>query len=134
MKVNKTWLLRGLWVVIAIFSLVFFIISVIPKKKPEEKPYTSITDEKLDVVVLNGTKRNKLAYTVSQYLKSKGIDVIYYGNADSIYSHTLIIDRRDSINLSYAKRVARFIKGKIMYMPDPDNIAPVFIILGNDYK
>ncbi|MEO0138903.1 MAG: LytR C-terminal domain-containing protein [candidate division WOR-3 bacterium] len=133
MKVDKTFLLRGLWVVIAALTLLFFIISVIPKNK-KEKPYTSITDEKLDVVVLNGTKMDKLAYTVSQYLKGKGVDVIYYGNADSIYSHTLIIDRRDSINLSYAKRVARFIKGKIMYMPDPDNIAPVFVILGNDYK
>jgi hypothetical protein len=105
---------------------------MIPKKKENSK--TSITDEKLDVVVLNGTKREKLAYSVSLYLRSKGIDVLYYGNADSIYAQTLIIDRRDSLNLSYAKRVARFIKGKILYVSDPDNIAPVFVILGNDYK
>lgn len=134
MKVNSIWFLRGLWIAITVTVLVFFIVSVIPKKKTQEKPHKSITDERLDVVILNGTNKNKLAYTVSQYLKSKGIDVIYYGNADSVYSHTLIIDRRDSINLSYAKRVARFIKGKIIYMPDPDKIAPVFIILGNDYK
>jgi hypothetical protein len=105
---------------------------MIPKKKGNSK--TSITDERLDVVVLNGTKREKLAYSVSLYLRSKGIDVLYYGNADSIYAQTLIIDRRDSLNLSYAKRVARFIKGKILYIPDPDNIASVFVILGNDYK
>jgi hypothetical protein len=105
---------------------------MIPKKKENSK--TSITDEKLDVVVLNGTKREKLAYSVSLYLRSKGIDVLYYGNADSIYAQTLIIDRRDSLNLSYAKRVARFIKGKILYVPEPDNIAPVIVILGNDYK
>jgi hypothetical protein len=105
---------------------------MIPKKKENSK--TSITDEKLDVVVLNGTKREKLAYSVSLYLRSKGIDVLYYGNADSIFAQTLIIDRRDSLNLSYAKRVARFIKGKILYVSDPDNIAPVFVILGNDYK
>lgn len=105
---------------------------MLPKKK--ESPQRSITDDKLDVVVLNGTKREKLAYTVSLYLRSKGIDVLYYGNADSIHAQTLIIDRRDSVNFSYAKKVARFIKGKVLYIPDPDNVAPVFVIIGNDYR
>ncbi len=111
------------------WTLVF---PILPKRN--KNPQRSITDEKLDVIVLNGTRREKLAYSVSMYLRSKGIDVLYYGNADSIYGQTLIIDRRDSINLSYAKKVAKFIKGKILYMEDPDKIAPVFVILGNDYK
>ncbi len=119
--------------VVGVVLVLMLVIPLIPKKKPPN-PSESITDKKLDVVVLNGTKRNRLAYTVSKYLKSKGIDVIYYGNADSIYSHTLIIDRRDSINFRYAKRVAKYIKGKVMYLPDPDRISSVFIILGNDYK
>ncbi|MFZ8826027.1 MAG: LytR C-terminal domain-containing protein [Candidatus Caldipriscus sp.] len=129
---SKILIFRILWVFSGLFLIWTLVFPMIPKKKENSK--TSITDEKLDVVVLNGTKREKLAYSVSLYLRSKGIDVLYYGNADSIYAQTLIIDRRDSLNLSYAKRVARFIKGKILYIPDPDNIAPVFVILGNDYK
>ncbi len=129
----KEWALRAVWVFVGLVLVIFIILNFIPKRKPV-KPYESITDKKLDVVVLNGTKRNKLAYTVSKYLISKGIDVIYYGNADSIYATTLIIDRRDSVGHSYARKVAKYIKGKILYMPDPDGIASVFIILGNDYR
>jgi hypothetical protein len=94
----------------------------------------SITDERLDVIVLNGTKRNRLAYSVSWYLRKKGIDVLYYGNADTLYAQTLIIDRRDSLNLSNAKKVARYVKGKLLYLKDTDNIASVYVILGQDYR
>lgn len=129
----KEWILRAVWVLIGLVLVIFTVLNFIPKRKAP-KPYESITDKKLDVVVLNGTNRDKLAYAVSKYLISKGIDVIYYGNADSTYATTLIIDRRDSVGYSYARKVAKYIKGKILYMPDPDGIASVFIILGKDYK
>ncbi len=110
-------------------------LTVIPYVVPKGgKGKRSITDERLDVIVLNGTKRNRLAYSVTWYLRKKGIDVLYYGNADTIYAQTLIIDRRDSISLSNAKKVARYIKGKLLYLPDTDNLASVYVILGLDYR
>jgi len=113
---------------------VFLAITVAPFVFRGKSSGESITDQRLDVIVLNGTRRNRLAYSVTRYLRSKGIDVLYYGNADTLYAQTLIIDRRDSVNLTNAKKVARYVKGKIIYMPDTDNIASVYIILGNDYR
>ncbi len=114
---------------------VFLALTVIPYAVSiGKRKRTSVTDERLDVIVLNGTKRNRLAYSVSQYLRNRGIDVLYYGNADTLYAQTLIIDRRDSVSLSNAKKVARYVKGKLMYVPDTDNLASVYVILGSDYR
>jgi len=114
-----------------LFATITVLPYVVDFGKKEQK---SVTDERLDVIVLNGTRRNRLAYSVSWYLRKKGIDVLYYGNADTMYAQTLIIDRKDSVNLSNAKRVARYVKGKLVYLPDTDNIASVYVILGRDYK
>lgn len=125
-------MLRVVWIGL---MFVFLALTVLPYViRPGGKKHTSITDERLDVIVLNGTKRNRLAYSVSQYLRNKGIDVLYYGNADTLYAQTLIIDRKDSVSLSNAKKVARYIKGKLMYVPDTDNLASVYVILGSDYR
>ncbi|NPA80111.1 MAG: LytR C-terminal domain-containing protein [Thermotogae bacterium] len=124
-------MLRLMWVSL---MFVFLAITVAPFVFRGKSSGESITDQRLDVIVLNGTRRNRLAYSVTRYLRSKGIDVLYYGNADTLYAQTLIIDRRDSVNLTNAKKVARYVKGKIIYMPDTDNIASVYIILGNDYR
>jgi len=124
--------LRALWIgLILLFATITVLPYVVDFGKKEQK---SVTDERLDVIVLNGTRRNRLAYSVSWYLRKKGIDVLYYGNADTMYAQTLIIDRKDSVNLSNAKRVARYVKGKLVYLPDTDNIASVYVILGRDYK
>ena len=125
-------MLRALWIgLILVFGAITVLPYVVNFGKNEKK---SVTDERMDVIVLNGTRRNRLAYSVSWYLRKKGIDVLYYGNADTIYAQTLIIDRKDSVNLSNAKKVARYVKGKIVYLPDTDNIASVYVILGRDHK
>ena len=125
-------MLRVVWIGL---MFVFLALTVLPYViRSGGKKHTSITDERLDVIVLNGTKRNRLAYSVSQYLRNKGIDVLYYGNADTLYAQTLIIDRKDSVSLSNARKVARYIRGKLMYVPDTDNLASVYVILGSDYR
>lgn len=113
---------------------VFLALTVLPYVVHRRERGESVTDERLDVIVLNGTRRSRLAYSVSQYLRNKGIDVLYYGNADTLYAQTLIIDRKDSVSLSNAKKVARYVKGKLMYVPDTDNLASVYVILGKDYR
>jgi len=123
--------LRILW---GVLITVFLGLLVVPILWPRTKRGESVTDTRLDVIVLNGARKNRLAYSVSQYLRTKGIDVLYYGNADTLYAQTLIIDRKDSVGLSNAKKVARYIKGKVTYMPDTDNLASVYIILGTDYR
>ncbi len=124
-------MLRFFW--IGLIS-VFLLAAVVPLLWPSKNGKKSVTDERLDVIVLNGTKRHRLAYNVSQYLRSKGIDVLHYGNADTTYAQTFIIDRKDSVSLSNAKKVAKYVKGKLIYVPDTDNLATVYIILGQDYR
>jgi len=85
------------------------------------------------VEVLNGTSRQGLAFRVSEYLRKRGFDVLYYGNADSSLQKTVIFDRTDR-DCGNARIIKKYLKcGIIAYEPHPAKIVDVSVILGYDF-
>lgn len=83
------------------------------------------------VEVLNGTTQPGLARTATRQLRSHGIDVTAYGNADSTARTTLLVRRGDERR---ARLVARALGvGQIREQPDSSRRLDVTVILGEDF-
>jgi uncharacterized membrane protein len=86
--------------------------------------------------VLNGTKEAKLAQRVTDYLRSRGFDVVEMGNYKvSSVETTLVLDRTG--NIEAAREVAEALgvpETNIRTSIDKDLFLDVSIILGNDFK
>lgn len=93
----------------------------------------------LEVEVLNGCGVYGLAGRFTDFLRSKGFDVVNSDNADNFdYPATLIIQRSERVESSY--RMAELFnipKGdtaRILVRPDLSLATDVTVILGKDYK
>ncbi len=85
------------------------------------------------VEVLNGTARQGLARVATRALRSEGLDVVYFGNADSLIDSTRVIVRRG--NRSAANRVARLLQvRRVISEIDTLRRVDVTVILGKDYR
>lgn len=94
-------------------------------------PVPGVRDS-LDVEVLNGTRRSGLAVDVGRLLRSRGIDVVWLGNADTPSDRTRVIARRGSIDA--ARRVARALEqGQPELVPDSLRYVDVTVIIGADF-
>jgi len=85
------------------------------------------------VEVLNGSARPGLARTVTRVLREGGLDVVFFGTADSspIDSTRLLVRRGDS---TAARRAARLLgTGKILWAPDTLRRVDLTVIIGGDY-
>lgn len=84
------------------------------------------------VEVMNGTDHRGLARTAARQLRSHGIDVVYYDNADSTAETLLLVRRGDERR---ARVVARALGvGKIRLEPDSTRLVDVTVVLGEDYR
>ena len=81
---------------------------------------------------MNGTNRRGLARTAARLLRSHGIDVVSYDNADSTAETLLLVRRGDERR---ARVVARALGvGKIRLEPDTTRLVDVTVVLGEDFR
>jgi hypothetical protein len=87
------------------------------------------------VRVLNGSVANGIAGTTQQYLISQGVNVTDVGNADQIYSRSVIVVYTDKL---YTMRYLANLfgvnsSGQIAIKYDPTSPVDVALIIGNDW-
>lgn len=88
-------------------------------------------DNRIVVEVLNGTGRQGLARTVTRLLRQQGLDVVFFGSADSTDS-TQVVARRG--NSGAAEAVAKALgAGRVVEDIDTLRRVDVSVILGRDY-
>ena len=79
-----------------------------PPPKPAEHAYPIPSFEnRITVEVLNGTKRAGVARAATRMLRHRGIDVVFFGNAEAAADSTRIVVRRE-IRGAAAKCSARW--------------------------
>lgn len=84
------------------------------------------------VEVLNGTDVNGLARAVTLELREQGIDVVFYGTADSVVGDTtLIVVRGADTKAGDVVRDALGV-GRVLVDPDPRLLLDVSVFLGRD--
>ena len=102
----------------------------IQRVTPEER------ERLIKVEVLNGCGVSGAANVLTDYLRKRDVDVVYFGNFESWdISETLVIDRRDN-DLKYAKVIGDIIgvKEKRMFPQiSPERQLDVTIIIGKNY-
>jgi hypothetical protein len=89
-------------------------------------------DARFRVEVLNGSGRHGVASKVAEYLRDRGLDVVYVGNADSFeHERTLIIDR---VGCPERATTVAGILGYGMVQSEADSLrlVEVTVILGAD--
>ena len=83
--------------------------------------------------MLNGTRRQGAARTATRMLRSRGLDVVFLGNADSLEDSTRVIVRRgDSTQARYV--AAALGAGKVVVQTDTFRRVDVSVILGEDFR
>jgi hypothetical protein len=85
------------------------------------------------VEVLNGTRRPGFARVATRALREQGIDVVFYGNAESPVESTRVIVRRG--DPGQGKDVADALgAGRVVIQPDTLRRVDVTVLLGDDYR
>jgi LytR cell envelope-related transcriptional attenuator len=88
---------------------------------------------RVQVEVLNGTRRQGAARTATRMLRRHGLDVVFLGNADSLADSTRVIVRRG--NPDRARYVAAALgAGKVVVETDTFRRVDVSVILGEDFR
>lgn len=95
----------------------------------------TFAEDRIDLEVLNGIGISGLASQFTDYLRSRGYDVIRFTNAQrSDYPRTLVINRGTDFN--QAQQVAQSLglePSAVENMPDPSLQLDVTVVLGQDY-
>jgi hypothetical protein len=90
----------------------------------------------IQVEVLNGCGEGGIAIQFTDFLRSKGFDVVRMGNYDSYHvPKTMVIERRGI--RENGLKVARALgcdDGRILLEIEPDSPLDVRVILGSDYR
>lgn len=84
------------------------------------------------VEVLNGTRRAGAARGATRMLRRRGLDVIFFGNAEEKVDSTRVIVRRGDPGQGREVRVALG-TGRILVEPDSLRRVDVTVILGPDF-
>lgn len=103
---------------------------------PKENESSVVTGRIIQVCVLNGTQIDGLAREVSNYLRTKNLDVLYQGN----YSYrnlknTFIIDHTGDKTI--VKRIIRIIgisPDQVVQEIQENSLTDITIVLGEDYR
>ena len=90
-------------------------------------------DHHIVAEVLNGSGQAGLARLGTRRLRRMGVDVVYFGNADSAVDSTRIVVRRGDPAVAEQVRQALG-AGRVASMPDPLRRVDVSVILGPDYR
>lgn len=88
---------------------------------------------KIKIEVLNGCGVDDLARDTSRFLRKKGFDVIYFGNAAERQNKTVVVDKL-SLEVKWGRIVGRALGVKtISSNIDSTRLVHTVIILGMDY-
>ena len=90
-------------------------------------------DGRVTVEVLNGTGRAGVARAATRMLRRRGLDVVFYGNADAAVESTQVLVRRGDSTAGRAVRLALG-AGRIVEEADTFRRVDVSVILGPDFK
>ena len=105
-----------------------------PPPAPRAHAYPIPSPERrVTVEVLNGTKRAGVARAATRMLRRKGMDVVFYGNAEAAAESTRVIVRRGDPGA--ARNVRQAIgTGRVVVEPDTLRRVDVSVILGLDFR
>jgi hypothetical protein len=82
---------------------------------------------------LNGTRRPGFARVATRVLREQGIDVVFFGNAESLVAATRVVVRRG--DPGQGKAVADALgAGRVLIQPDTLRRVDVSVLLGDDYR
>jgi hypothetical protein len=85
------------------------------------------------VEVLNGTRRAGVARAATRMLRRRGLDVVFYGNADRATDSTKVIVRRGDPGRAQEVRQALG-AGRVVVEPDSLRRVDISVILGPDFR
>jgi alpha-D-ribose 1-methylphosphonate 5-triphosphate synthase subunit PhnH len=85
------------------------------------------------VEVLNGTRQAGVARAATRMLRRRGLDVVFFGNADQPADSTRVIVRRGDLERGRQVRLALG-AGQIVVQPDTLRRVDVSVILGADFR
>jgi hypothetical protein len=85
------------------------------------------------VEVLNGTRRAGVARAATRMLRRRGLDVVFYGNADRATDSTQVIVRRGDPGRAQEVRQALG-AGRVVVEPDSLRRVDISVILGPDFR
>jgi len=88
---------------------------------------------RITVEVLNGTTRPGLARAATRRLRRNGLDVVYFGNADTAADSTRVIVRRGDPARARAVHQALGL-GRVVVESDTLRRVDVSVVLGRDYR
>ncbi|HUQ15169.1 MAG TPA: LytR C-terminal domain-containing protein [Gemmatimonadales bacterium] len=103
-----------------------------PEPRAQAFPIPS-PEHRVTVEVLNGTKRPGVARAATRMLRRRGLDVVYFGNADEAVDSTRVIVRRGDPGRGRDVRLALG-AGRILVEPDTLRRVDVSVILGADFR
>lgn len=120
--------------VLVAFAAVAFLIRAGSGGAPSDHLYpVPEGEDRIEVEVLNATGRAGVARIGTRTLRRQGVDVVFFGNADTTADSTRLVLRRGSREL--AEEVQKLLgSGKIETIPDSSRRVDVTVIIGKDWK
>ena len=105
-----------------------------PPPPPRAHAYPIPSPERrITVEVLNGSTRAGVARAATRMLRRRGLDVVFYGNAEAAVESTRVIVRRGDPGRGRDVRQALG-AGRVMVEPDTLRRVDVSVILGPDFS
>ena len=83
--------------------------------------------------VLNGSRRAGVARAATRMLRRRGLDVVFYGNAEAATESTRVIVRRGDPGNGRQVRQALG-SGRVVVEPDTLRRVDVSVVLGLDFR
>ena len=90
-------------------------------------------DRRITVEVLNASGRAGLARSATRLLRRRGLDVVFFGNADAPADSTRIVVRRGDPGAGRDVRDGLGM-GRVTIVPDTLRRVDVSVILGRDFR
>ncbi|HYC34065.1 MAG TPA: LytR C-terminal domain-containing protein [Gemmatimonadales bacterium] len=90
-------------------------------------------ENRVTVEVLNGTRRAGVARAATRMLRTQGLDVVFFGNADAAADSTRIVVRRGDPGRGRDVRAALGV-GRIVVEPDTLRRVDVSVVIGRDFR
>jgi hypothetical protein len=106
-----------------------------PRPEPVASPAYAVPspDHRIVVEVLNGSRRAGAARTATRMLRQRGLDVVFFGNADRLVDSTQVLVRRGDPANGRAVR-AGLGGGRVVLEPDTLRRVDVSVVLGQDFR
>jgi len=123
-------------IVVAALGLAVGVRLLVPPPPPEPRAHAypiPSPERRVTVEVLNGTRRAGVARAATRMLRRRGLDVVYFGNADAMVDSTRVIVRRGDPGRGRDVRLALGV-GRIVAEPDTLRRVDVSVILGADFR